>query len=182
MSADTGYATLKTVMEAHEPDTGWVWAAEFGVYSGQSLAMIAKHMPVIGFDSFDGLPEDWRPGFKKGKFAVKGRDHQLPHTLNAMLIRGLFEDTAHSFPFPELDLVHIDCDLYSSTVTALESVVRYINPGTVIVFDEFHGYPGHEDHETKAWVEFVSRYGVSYVTLAEGPEEIAFKIIGIGGV
>ena len=40
-------------------------AAEFGVATGTTLALIAQHMFVTGFDSFDGLPEDWRAGQRR---------------------------------------------------------------------------------------------------------------------
>lgn len=41
----------------------------------------------------------------------------------------------------------IDCDLYSSTTTALEHVGPHLRWGTYVVFDEHHTYPGHEEHE-----------------------------------
>jgi hypothetical protein len=43
---------------------------EFGVATGDTLSRIAaKRSPAHGFDSFEGLPEDWRTGFTKGAFA-----------------------------------------------------------------------------------------------------------------
>jgi len=179
MSVDTGYATLRDVLTEHHPQG---WAIEFGVWSGQSLRVIADHMPVIGLDSFNGLPEDWRPGFGKGKFAYPPLA-QLPYTHNAMIIPGLFEDTLPPLlerGLPWLGLVHIDCDLYSSTVTALDAVVPYIGAETFVVFDEFHGYEGHEEHEMKAWEEFIIRNQITYSVVGEGPEEKAFRIEDIG--
>ncbi len=38
-------------------------ALEFGVAGGATLNLIAQRMPVVGFDSFEGLPEAWRPRF-----------------------------------------------------------------------------------------------------------------------
>ena len=41
---------------------------EFGVYKGGTINYLAHKMPnsiIYGFDSFQGLPEDWRKGFKK---------------------------------------------------------------------------------------------------------------------
>lgn len=176
MSIDTDYATLREVL-ARNPEG---WAVEFGVFSGYSTGLIAKQMPVIGFDSFEGLPEDWRPGFPKGKFA-SGTLRHLPHyPMNMTLVKGWFEDTVPTFPFPKLGLVHIDCDLYSSTVTALEGVLSAIGPGTYVVFDEFHGYPGAEHHEAKAWQEFIDKYHILAETVAYGPEERAFVISHIG--
>ncbi len=176
MSIDTDYRTLRDVLFL-EPRG---WAIEFGVYSGYSLELIAARMPVIGLDSFEGLPEDWRAGFPKGKFAVD----RLPHTAGAMILPGLFDVTLpnlHKVGLPSLGLVHIDCDLYSSTVTALEGVLDYISPGTYVVFDEYHGYPGSEFHEEKAWKEFCARHMVLANTVAEGEQERAFVIQSIGG-
>lgn len=53
-------------------------ALEFGVGKGESTRIIAEHMPVIGFDSFTGLPEDWRDGFPKGRSRI---NHQPSTTL-----------------------------------------------------------------------------------------------------
>lgn len=178
MSIDTDYAVLRHVLAEHQI-TGW--AAEFGVASGYSLGIIAEHMPVIGFDSFEGLPEDWREGFPKGEFNYHGDLFHLgAHIPNALIVKGLFEDTASTFPFPSLGLVHIDCDLYSSTVTALNAVRPAIGPGTIVVFDEFHGYNGWEDHEAKAWVEFLDRLGIRAEALARGEQERAFRVTGLG--
>jgi len=204
VSIDTDYAVLRSVLTCKHYDgvthlnpspEPFGWAVEFGVYSGYSLGIIAAYMPVIGFDSFEGLPEDWRDGFPEGAFAVPkqrvmeflgggetvvSEEMILPHHPNAMIVPGWFEDTAPSFPFPPLGLVHIDCDLYSSTVTALDAVLPHIEPGTVIVFDEYHGYDGWEQHEAKAWGEFIERHRVIYTTVAEGEQEMAFAISHIG--
>jgi hypothetical protein len=76
-----------------------------------------------------------------------------------------------------LSLLHIDCDLYSSTKTILRHVGPHIKPDVVVVFDEYHGYPGWENHEFKAWNEFVSQTKINYDVLGYGPEQAVFKII-----
>lgn len=180
MSIDTRYALLRAVLEEH--DFGG-WAAEFGVYSGYSMSIIAEHMPVIGFDSFKGLPEDWREGFPKGTF---GYADSVPRAWyngpNRMIVPGWFEDTVPRFPFPSLSLVHIDCDLYSSTVTALAGITDSVDVGTILVFDEYHSYPGSEDHEEKAFLEWQERHRVSTELIADGvgehAQESAFLIRG----
>lgn len=188
MSIDTDYAVLRSVLTGSPrkgvrtpnpgPDPHGGWAAEFGVYSGYSLNIIADHMPVIGFDSFEGLPEDWRPGFPKGKFA-KGfslKNNTGLVGINRMIVPGWFEDSTRGFPFPRLNLVHIDCDLYSSTVTALRAVTPYVGPGTIFVFDEYCGYPGWTEHESKAWAEWTERHMAHVSVIAEGGEEKAFVL------
>ena len=59
-------------------------------------------------------------------------------------------------------LLHVDCDLYSSTVTILNELKDNIVPGTVIVFDEYINYPGWQLDEFKAWKEHVGAYGREY--------------------
>lgn len=181
MSIETDYATLRQVIHEHDPEG---WAVEFGVYSGYSLGIIANRMPVIGFDSFEGLPEDWREGFPKGTFALWSSNApgvQLLPPANAIIVAGWFEDTCPTFPFPSLDLVHIDCDLYSSTVTALDAITGAVDVGTLMVFDEFHSYPGAEEHEAKAFSEWLDRTGIEVEEIARGAgehaQEAAFQIV-----
>jgi hypothetical protein len=178
MSIDTDYRVLRDVLLRNNPQG---WAIEFGVWSGYSLAIIAEYMPVIGLDSFEGLPEDWREGFPKGKFDTHGSS--LPLVANAMIVPGWFSKTIPSLRYrgmPHFGLVHIDCDLFTSTREALEGVRNNIGPGTYVVFDEYHGYPGSEQHEERAWKEFCARNMVLANTVAEGEQERAFVIQSIG--
>lgn len=176
MSIDTDYKVLRTVLENHNWFNGW--AVEFGVYSGYSLNLIAGHMPVIGFDSFEGLPEDWRPGFPKGTFSAP----PIAAPGNAMIVPGLFSDTVPTFPFPELELVHIDCDLYSSTVTALEAITPRVSAGTIIVFDEYEGMNEDGsifDDEKRAFNEWLGNYNINADLVLSHEQEAAFRIESI---
>lgn len=150
-------------------------AIEFGVGQGHSLRRIAAKMPVIGFDSFEGLPERWRDGFEAGAFACTP-----PEVPNATLVQGWFEDTLPSFGFAALGsigLIHLDADLYSSTATILKWIEPHIVSGAYIVFDEYHGYPGADgEHEQKAWREFADRTGIKWTVIGHGPEQWAIRI------
>jgi predicted O-methyltransferase YrrM len=141
---------------------------EFGVAQGGTINHLAKLFEpraVYGFDSFNGLPEAWS-SYPVGAFA--GEPLSIPH--NVRLVRGLFDDTLDDFlellPDPAA-FVHVDCDLYRSTKTVLDKLERRLVPGTVIVFDEFHGYPGWQEHEFKAWTEFVMRTGKGFQNVAQ---------------
>jgi hypothetical protein len=50
--------------------------------------------------------------------------------------------------------------------------------GTVIVFDEYFNYPGWENHEFKAFQEFVEQTNLKYEYLAYNRrhEQVAVKI------
>jgi SAM-dependent methyltransferase len=137
---DAHYALLQHVLGLHPTGT----ALEFGVGKGQSTRLIAHQMPVIGFDSFQGLPEFWReePG---ERFDVGAFNCPPPVIRNSRLVIGLFADPLPTFDFAALDyigLVHFDADLYSSTATALNHVEPHLRPGCYLVFDEWHGFHG----------------------------------------
>ena len=102
---------------------------EFGVYSGNTINHIASMTPqkVFGFDSFEGLPEDWRADFPKGRFAAA-----LPAVRdNVELVVGWFDATLPGFLAREtnpISLLHVDCDLYSSTKTIFDLCRDRIRP------------------------------------------------------
>lgn len=159
---------------------------EFGVYRGETINFIASQVTgeVHGFDSFEGLPEDWRQGHEKGTFAV---GNLPPVRSNVRLYRGWFEDTLPSFreqhPGP-IAFLHLDADLYSSTRTVFDLLGDGIVPGTVIVFDEFFNYPGWREGEYRAFTEFCRerQVEVRYLGFVGRDEQVAAKIIGIGPV
>jgi hypothetical protein len=154
---------------------------EFGVFDGGSLKQIAgsTQQDVHGFDSFEGLPEDWTHFQKKGRFSLGGVPPQLGGLKNVKLHKGWFQDTLPGFlaqhPGPAR-FVHIDCDLYSSATTVLGLLAGRIVPGTVIVFDEYLNYPGWQEHECKAFAEFVARTGVKYKYLGFASGEFAVSV------
>jgi hypothetical protein len=136
---------------------------EFGVATGRTISHIAStHLgPIYGFDSFEGLPERWRPRYGKGHFA--GPIPALPS--NVHLIKGQFTDVLPSFLRSHSEMaafLHVDCDLYSSTKCIFDVLEDRIGPGCVIVFDEYFNYPGWQGHEFKAFQEFVGRRALEY--------------------
>ncbi len=166
--------TIKTA-----PSEG-LWC-EFGVFKGESLNYIADRIgdkPLYGFDSFEGLPEDWRPEVKSGHFKVSGLPAVRP---NVKLIRGWFNETVPPFLREHLEpaaYLHIDSDLYSSAKTVLDLFADRICPGTVIVFDEYFNYPGWKLGEYKAFQEFIEAHSVEfrYTGYSSKDEQVAVVI------
>jgi predicted O-methyltransferase YrrM len=159
-------------------------ALEFGVFAGRSLRIIAEMRrdgQVYGFDSFKGLPEDYRSHVRQGAFAVD----ELPQVPGAELVIGWFDETLPGFlaahPGP-VDLVHVDGDLYSSAVTVFDAVGPRLQVGSVIVFDEFFNFPGWEDHEFRAWQEFLARTGATftYEAYTVNNEQVVVRITDPG--
>ena len=174
------FALLKAAIEQVEIPGLY---CEFGVYRGETLNFIASlaKVEVHGFDSFEGLPEDWKQGHEKGAFALASLPEVQP---NARLHKGWFEDTIPAFreqhPGP-VAFLHLDADLYSSTRTVFESLGDAIVAGTVIAFDEFFNYPGWCEGEYKAFMEFCRERGVEvrYLGFARQDEQVVAKITRI---
>ena len=155
---------------------------EFGVYKCETINYIAKrlsNLKIFGFDSFEGLPENWRDGFPKGTFSL----NEIPSVEdNVVLIKGWFEKSIPDFIIQNQDdivFLHIDCDLYSSTKTIFNNLNNQIKKGTVIVFDEYFNYPGWENGEFKAFQEFVKDNDIqySYLTYNKLNEQVAIIIL-----
>jgi predicted O-methyltransferase YrrM len=181
-SFETNFGLLTHALGKATAEGLW---AEFGVYSGKTINFIAKRAPgrVFGFDSFEGLPEDWRPGFAKGRFAVA----ELPKVeANVELVKGWFDKTLSRFleqHDEKFAFVHMDCDLYSSTKTVLTLLSHRLVSGSVVVFDEFFNYPGWREGEFRAFSEFVQASGATfeYVGYCRRHEQVAVRLLS-GGI
>ena len=160
---------------------------EVGVYMGKTLNYLASLKPDYlfhGFDSFEGLPEDWDRGDKhsldKGMFSLEDKT-KLPKMLaNVQLHAGWFKDSLPKFKKETLkdqpiSFLHIDCDLYSSTKDVFEYFGENIQTETVILFDELYNYPSYKEHEFKALQEFLAekKLSIEYIAYNENSEQVA---------
>ena len=142
---------------------------EFGVAAGHSFKWWLEQnkdaeSTFYGFDTFDGLPEDWGP-FKKGSFS---NANELPiiNDERGKFYKGLFQQTVPSF-VKELDntkrnVLMMDADLYSATLYALTSLAPYLKKGDIIFFDEFVV----PTHEFKAFLDFTQSYYIKLELIA----------------
>lgn len=156
---------------------------EFGVWKGTSINFFAKNSPesiLYGFDSFEGLEEDWT-----GRNLLKGAFNRygvMPRVeSNVTLVKGWFEDTVPKFidllGTKKIRLIHMDADTYKPTYFVLNSLVKSFKAGTIIIFDEYIGYNGWRNHEYKAWQEVVTIHNLNYRYIGYGFEQVAIEII-----
>lgn len=132
---------------------------EFGVFQGDSIREWTSlnrdtQSRFYGFDSFEGLPETWRAKQEKGHFDVGGR---LPEIADPRVkfIKGWFDKTvpafARDFESRSRLVLHLDADLYSSTLIPLIYFNPFLRSGSLLIFDEFYD----RNHEFKAFQDFL---------------------------
>jgi O-methyltransferase len=153
------YNLYASVIEQLGVDQEAVDYLEFGVFEGKSFLWWAAtntnpESRFYGFDTFEGLPESWGT-FKQGDMLAAIPKVEDPR---ASLYKGLFQDTLPDF-LRQTDLrngkrkiVHMDADLFSSTLFTLTSMAPYLKKGDVLLFDEFN-VPNHEFFAYKLFCE-----------------------------
>ena len=178
---DKRYKLYKRVIE-NEQLTGPLNYLEFGVASGKSFDWFMTENShtdsrFYGFDTFDGLPENWGP-FKKGAFS-NNNEMPLIKDFRGKFLKGLFQQTIPAF-LPELDnsrrnVLMMDADLWSATLYVLTSFAHFLKKGDIIFFDEFVV----PTHEFKAYLDFVQSHYISLelVAAANNYYFAAFEVV-----
>jgi hypothetical protein len=124
---------------------------EFGVAGGFSFkwwieANVNPSSKFYGFDTFEGLPENWGLIYNKGDMSS-----EIPNVNDRRVefVKGLFQNTlpsfirTHNLNNEKRKVIHLDADLFSSTLYSLSSLAPYLKKGDILLFDEFN-VPNHE--------------------------------------
>jgi O-methyltransferase len=141
---------------------------EFGVFKGDSIAKwtsinTSPNSRFYGFDSFEGLPEDWKNAFRvvpKGHFSTHGAVPDIPDP-RVQFVKGWFQETLPKFLNdykPRRMIIHNDSDLYSSTLYVLATLNYLLVPGSIIIFDEF----SNPLHEFQAFQQYTAAFMRGY--------------------
>lgn len=138
---------------------------EFGVATGIAFKWwveknINPESRFFGFDVFTGLPEDFGV-MKKEHYNTAGQTPKIDDR-RVMFIKGLFQESLPGFlsnyKSNQRKVIHMDADLYSSTLFVLTKLLPILKKDDIIIFDEF----GVPTHEFKAFTEIVSAYKLDY--------------------
>tara|TARA_R110002020_G_scaffold384390_1_gene595383 strand:+ start:295 stop:951 length:657 start_codon:yes stop_codon:yes gene_type:complete len=155
---------------------------EFGVHKGASLNCLAQMKPKTtwyGFDSFLGLQENWRGGFyPKHYFSTHGLLPQVES--NVQLVKGWFNETLLKFFIKHkgvVSIANIDCDTYEATKCVLAHLSSHLTKGSIILLDDYFGYPGWKEGVFKAWQECVKYNNIKYQYVAFCYRTALVKII-----
>jgi O-methyltransferase len=147
---------------------------EFGVYQGYTIEYWSRinkdpGSRFFGFDSFEGLPEDWSGAFvrvPKGTFNTGGVIPELDDS-RVRFQKGWFQKSLPAFlesfrPMNRL-VIHCDSDLYTSTLFVLCTLHPLLKPGSLILFDEFSG----ATDEFRAFVDYTSSFLQKFRVVAQ---------------
>lgn len=153
------YTVYQEVIKKMELEDKAVDYLEFGVseaYSFRWWLENNKHADskFYGFDTFEGLPENW--GLYKSGDMTAG----IPEVNDdrASFFKGLFQETLptflkqHDLNTGNRKIIHLDADLFTSTLFVLTSIAPYLEKGDILIFDEFN-VPNHEFFAFKIFAE-----------------------------
>lgn len=138
---------------------------EFGVAEGVAFKWWVKKIinpecKFYGFDVFTGLPEDFGV-MKKHHYDTKGSFPDIQDN-RVEFISGLFQNSLptflRSYSSNKRKVIHMDADLYSSTLYVLTRLFPTLKKDDIVIFDEF----GVPTHEFKAFSEIVHSYNLKY--------------------
>jgi O-methyltransferase len=133
---------------------------EFGVYVGTSMACMyqatkaigADHLRLIGFDSFEGMPDGeerddvwtWKPGqlysdmrLTRANLQRLGVPKQRVELVQGWFEESLTDETRSGLALDHAPIIMMDCVLESSTRTALEFCTPLIRDRAVVYFDDW---------------------------------------------
>ena len=157
---------------------------EFGVYKAKSINYFAKCFPeldFVGFDSFEGLAEDWMGHhLTKGGFNMGGK---LPRVKqNVRLVKGWFDQTLPKYCQESLRdkpvrFIHVDGDTFEAATIVFKNLSGHLKPGVLILFDELIGYPNWKNGEFLAWKNITSEHSINFRYLSFCSQQALVEII-----
>ena len=196
------FLSLAVFCNQNRPEAGYYF--EFGCHGARTmrLAYDAFHAlfdwSYVAFDSFAGLPEigevDRHPGWRRGALGTSEEDfvravvgHGMPRE-KLLTVPGFYRQSLT----PELRdrllperaaVIFVDCDLYESTVPALEFALPFLTRGTVLVFDDWFCFCGDPERgERRAFRELRKRHPrLRFEDYLQGSEAKAFIYLGEDG-
>lgn len=153
--------------------------AEAGVWRGGAGIMMRAVLAAYGdkrrkvwlADSFEGCPAPDEKSYPADAADVHWKYSELAVSQEAVrknferyglldeqvvFLAGWFRDTLAKAPIKRLSLLHIDCDMYESTMQVLQSLYSKISPGGYVVIDDYGAVSGCR----QAVVDFRTQEGI----------------------
>lgn len=133
--------------------------AEVGCFKGGSTKIICEakgNKTLHVFDTFDGLPDltpdDDEKRFHKGQYSssIESVKHYLKQYDNVNFYKGFFPSTAGPVKDLNFSFVHLDVDLYKTTLEGIKFFYPRMSKGGVMISHDYIDTPGVK----KAFDEF----------------------------
>lgn len=148
----------------------------------------------FAFDCFEGLPgggdEDRMVDYYEGSYACSekdfldniakyGVDLKSVQTVKGLYDQTCTDSTKQKYQIQKAAMIFIDCDLYESTVPALNFVTDLVQQGTIIIFQDWFRFKGNPNAgEQRACNEWLAANPhlelIEY--WREGPQSVAFLV------
>ena len=175
---------------------------EFGTFKGSSLILMGnikrfytmnfpelKNFKLYSFDSFEGLPANqdnhndsvWLKGEFYGSLE-EVQNNMKSYSLKAKYISGFYDDSLTEellkkmTEFPP-SIIHIDVDLYSSTLTVLKWLDKISLPMATYIFDDIWAVGNHPDLGEQKAIHVYNSLKNTRGFLVESPLSLGTKTI-----
>jgi O-methyltransferase len=134
--------------------------AEVGVYAGGSAKILSKtkkEKKLHLFDTFQGLPEKTKRDIQKlnkndFNYPLEKVKENLKNEENILYYKGMIKETSSQLKNKRFSFVHLDVDLYDSTLSSLNFFYKRMNPGGVIISHDY--FPSQKHGVTSAFNNF----------------------------
>ena len=152
---------------------------EFGVFRGNTINFFSKFVKnIYGFDSFEGLKEDWKGhSIMAGVFDLGAKIPKLNN--NVIAVKGWVQDTLPNFlkeKNPEINFIHMDLDTYESSKFVLSNLKPYISKNCIILFDQLYNFAGWRVGEYKALQEVFKESEYKFLAFSSELTQVAIQI------
>ena len=133
--------------------------------SGTSINLFGEFLlrhdqKIYGFDSFEGLEEEWSMNdFNPvGRFSLNKKSPKVLKNVTLVIgkVQNTLENFLHDKSNKKIIFAHMDMDTYTPTKYALNKIKPFLQSGSIILFDEFYGFPNWQQHEYKAFTEVLN--------------------------
>jgi hypothetical protein len=171
---------IKEALKNHRPEFTYL---EFGVFKGETLRLFSKYLKekkavIYGFDSFQGLNENWQgTRMMKGFFSNNGKIPKI--NKNCKIVKGKVQDTLDNFiknkKNLKINFLHMDLDTYPSTKFTLNKIKKYLINDSYILFDELYNMEGWKSGEFKALIEIFKKNEFKYIAFSSDREQVLIQ-------
>ena len=167
--------------------------AELGVAYGGTIKLINhyfKDRPIYAFDTFEGfaaLPKEFTENEGKrwkdwGTKTIEWDNvlKELKQLDNVILKKGIFPFTAEDTQNNTFSFVHIDTDIYLSTIIGLDYLYDKVVKGGVIVIDDLfspRAMGSTFPQVRRAVIDFFNKRGLDYRQYVDFKNDIGHGII-----